>query len=643
MICTGAFVCRYFYGRMITMKKKQFKAESKKLLDLMVNSIYTHKEIFLRELISNASDAEDKLHFRLLTDNSADAQSEELMIRISPDKEARTITITDNGIGMTAAELENNLGVIARSGSQLFKTENADSKDIDIIGQFGVGFYAAFMVSSKVRVVSKAYGSDEADCWESEGADGFTVSPCEKESHGTEITLYLKEDTDEVKYSQYLEPYTLSALVKKYSNYIRYPIKMMMPESRPVEGKEGEYETVETDTVLNSMLPLWKKNKNEITKEEYNAFYKDAYHDYDDPLKVIHTKTEGSATFDALLFIPSHAPFDYYTKDYEKGLQLYSKGVLITEKCADLLPDHFNFVRGLVDSEDLSLNISREMLQHDHQLKLIAKTIAKKIKSELLKLLKDDRESYEKFFKAFGASIKFGVYNDYGVNKDELKELLMFVSSKEEKLVTLEEYVSRMQEDQKTIYYAAADSIEKAKMLPQVDSALAKGYEVLYFTDYMDEFAVRMLMSYNDKTFVNVCSGEADFETDEEKEENKTENESNEELFNVMKDALGDKVSAVRFTHKLGKHPSCLSNEGFLSAEMEKVLNAMPGNNGAKAELVLEINAEHPIAGKLKAMLPDNKEKLADYAKLLYNEARLIGGMSIEDPVEFSTLICSLM
>ena len=625
------------------MKKKQFKAESKKLLDLMVNSIYTHKEIFLRELISNASDAEDKLHFRLLTDNSADAQSEELMIRISPDKEARTITITDNGIGMTAAELENNLGVIARSGSQLFKTENADSKDIDIIGQFGVGFYAAFMVSSKVRVVSKAYGSDEADCWESEGADGFTVSPCEKESHGTEITLYLKEDTDEVKYSQYLEPYTLSALVKKYSNYIRYPIKMMMPESRPVEGKEGEYETVETDTVLNSMLPLWKKNKNEITKEEYNAFYKDAYHDYDDPLKVIHTKTEGSATFDALLFIPSHAPFDYYTKDYEKGLQLYSKGVLITEKCADLLPDHFNFVRGLVDSEDLSLNISREMLQHDHQLKLIAKTIAKKIKSELLKLLKDDRESYEKFFKAFGASIKFGVYNDYGVNKDELKELLMFVSSKEEKLVTLEEYVSRMKEDQKTIYYAAADSIEKAKMLPQVDSALAKGYEVLYFTDYMDEFAVRMLMSYNDKTFVNVCSGEADFETDAEKEENKTENESNEELFNVMKDALGDKVSAVRFTHKLGKHPSCLSNEGFLSAEMEKVLNAMPGNNGAKAELVLEINAEHPIAGKLKAMLPDNREKLADYAKLLYNEARLIGGMSIEDPVEFSTLICSLM
>ncbi len=625
------------------MKKKQFKAESKKLLDLMVNSIYTHKEIFLRELISNASDAEDKLHFRLLTDNSADAQSEELMIRISPDKEARTITITDNGIGMTAAELENNLGVIARSGSQLFKTENADSKDIDIIGQFGVGFYAAFMVSSKVRVVSKAYGSDEADCWESEGADGFTVSPCEKESHGTEITLYLKEDTDEVKYSQYLEPYTLSALVKKYSNYIRYPIKMMMPESRPVEGKEGEYETVETDTVLNSMLPLWKKNKNEITKEEYNAFYKDAYHDYDDPLKVIHTKTEGSATFDALLFIPSHAPFDYYTKDYEKGLQLYSKGVLITDKCADLLPDHFNFVRGLVDSEDLSLNISREMLQHDHQLKLIAKTIAKKIKSELLKLLKDDRESYEKFFKAFGASIKFGVYNDYGVNKDELKELLMFVSSKEEKLVTLEEYVSRMQEDQKAIYYAAADSIEKAKMLPQVDSALAKGYEVLYFTDYMDEFAVRMLMSYNDKTFVNVCSGEADFETDEEKEENKTENESNEELFNVMKDALGDKVSAVRFTHKLGKHPSCLSNEGFLSAEMEKVLNAMPGNNGAKAELVLEINAEHPIAGKLKAMLPDNREKLADYAKLLYNEARLIGGMSIEDPVEFSTLICSLM
>ncbi len=625
------------------MAKKQFKAESKKLLDLMVNSIYTHKEIFLRELISNASDAEDKLHFRLLTDNSADAESEDLAIRITPDKDARTITVTDNGIGMTAEELENNLGVIARSGSQLFKTENADSKDIDIIGQFGVGFYAAFMVSSKVRVISRAYGSDEANCWESEGADGFTVSPCEKESHGTEITLYLKEDTEEVNYSRYLEQYTLSSLVKKYSNYIRYPIKMMMSESRPVEGKEGEYETVEVDTVLNSMLPIWKKNKNEITKEEYGAFYKEAYHDYDEPLKVIHTKTEGSATFDALMFIPSHAPFDYYTKDYEKGLQLYSKGVLITEKCGDLLPDHFNFVRGLVDSEDLSLNISREMLQHDHQLKLIAKTLAKKIKSELLKLLKDDRESYEKFFKAFGASIKFGVYNDYGVNKDELKDLLMFVSSKEEKLVTLEEYVSRMAEEQKSIYYAAADSTEKAKMLPQVDSALAKGYEVLYFTDYMDEFAVRMLMTYNEKNFVNVCSGEADFETDEEKEENKTENESNGELFKVMKDALGDKVSAVRFTHKLGKHPSCLSNEGYLSAEMEKVLNAMPGSNGAKAELVLEINAEHPIAEKLKAMLPDNREKLADYAKLLYNEARLIGGMSIEDPVEFSTLICSLM
>ncbi len=579
----------------------------------------------------------------MLTDNSADAGSEELAIRITPDKDARTITITDNGIGMTAEELENNLGVIARSGSQLFKTENADSKDIDIIGQFGVGFYAAFMVSSKVRVISKAYGSDEANCWESEGADGFTVSPCEKESHGTEIVLYLKEDTDEVNYSRYLEQYTLSSLVKKYSNYIRYPIKMMMSESRPVEGKEGEYETVETDTVLNSMLPIWKKNKNEISKEEYDAFYKEAYHDYDEPLKVIHTKTEGSATFDALMFIPSHAPFDYYTKDYEKGLQLYSKGVLITEKCGDLLPDYFNFVRGLVDSEDLSLNISREMLQHDHQLKLIAKTVAKKIKSELLKLLKDDRENYEKFFKVFGASIKFGVYNDYGVNKDELKDLLMFVSSKEEKLVTLEEYVSRMADGQDSIYYAAADSTEKAKMLPQVDSALAKGYEVLYFTDYMDEFAVRMLMTYDEKSFVNVCSGEADFETDEEKEENKTENESNEELFKVMKDALGDKVSSVRFTHKLGKHPSCLSNEGYLSAEMEKVLNAMPGSSGAKAELVLEINAEHPIAEKLKAMFPDNREKIADYAKLLYNEARLIGGMSIEDPVEFSTLICSLM
>lgn len=646
--CTGAFVFDKIYQneRMSKMKKKQFKAESKKLLDLMVNSIYTHKEIFLREIISNASDAEDKLRFRLLTDNSEQAseeQKEELFIRIAPDKEARTITVTDNGIGMTAEELENNLGVIARSGSQLFKTENADNKDVDIIGQFGVGFYAAFMVSDKVTVVSKAYGSEEANCWESEGADGFTVSSCEKEGHGTEITLHIKADTDEVNYSQYLEPYTLSALVKKYSNYIRYPIKMMMPESRPVEGKEGEYETVETDTVLNSMLPIWKKSKSEITKEEYDSFYKDAFHDYEEPLKVIHTKTEGSATFDALLFIPSHAPFDYYTKDYEKGLRLYSKGVLITEKCGDLLPDYFNFVRGLVDSEDFSLNISREMLQHDHQLKLIAKTISKKIRTELLKLLKDDREAYEKFFTAFGASLKFGVYNNYGADKDELKDLIMFKSSKEEKFVTLEEYTSRMPEEQKAIYYAASESVEKAKMLPQVDAALSKGYEVLFFTEYMDEFAARMLMSYNDKTFVNVCSGEADLESDAEKEENETENKSNEELFAAMKEALGDKVSAVRFTHKLGSHPSCLTNEGFLSAEMEKVLNSMPGNNGAKAELVLEINAEHPIAEKLKTLYAENKEKLADYAKLLYNEARLIGGMSIEDPVEFSTLICSLM
>ncbi len=625
------------------MKKKQFKAESKKLLDLMVNSIYTHKEIFLRELISNASDALDKLHFRLLTDNSADASTDELAIRLTVDKDARTLTISDNGIGMTAEELENNLGIIAKSGSQAFKAENADNKDVDIIGQFGVGFYAAFMVSSKVVVNSKAYGSDEANCWESEGADGFTVSPCEKETNGTDITLYLKDDTEEVNYSRYLEQYTISSLVKKYSNYIRFPIKMMMSSSRPVEGKEGEYETVEEDTVLNSMLPIWKKSKSEITEDEYNSFYKEVFMDYENPLKVIHTKTEGSATFDALLYIPSHAPFDYYTKEYEKGLRLYSKGVLITEKCGELLPDHFNFVRGLVDSEDLSLNISREMLQHDHQLKLIAKTVSKKIKSELTRLLKDKREDYEKFFEAFGASLKFGVYNDYGANKDELKDLLLFKSSKEEKYVTLEEYVSRMADGQTAIYYAAADSIEKAKMLPQVDAALSKGYEVLYFTEYMDEFAIRMLMEYNEKTFVNVCSGEADFQTDEEKEEAKTENESNEELFKAMKETLGDKVSSVRFTHKLGKHPSCLTNEGVLSAEMEKVLSSMPGSTGAKAELVLEINADHPVAEKIKLLYGTDNDRLADYTKLLYNEARLIGGMTIEDPVEFASLVCSLM
>ena len=625
------------------MRKKQFKAESKKLLDLMINSIYTHKEIFLRELISNASDALDKLYFRSLTDDTVQLNREDFYIRISPDKENRTLTISDNGIGMTADELENNLGVIAKSGSQAFKTENEKNDDVEIIGQFGVGFYSAFMVSKKVQVISRAFGSDEANCWEADGVDGYVIYPAEKETVGTDIILSISENTEEVSYDEFLDTYRLSALVKKYSNYIRYPIRMEVESSKPVEGKEGEYETVTEDRTLNSMLPLWKKNKSEITPEEYAAFYKEVFYDYEDPLRVIHSKTEGQATYNALMFIPAHTPFNYYTKEYEKGLQLYSKGVLITEKCADLLPDYFNFVRGLVDSEDLSLNISREMLQHDHQLKLIAKTIEKKIKSELSRMLSTDREKYETFFTAFGNSLKFGVYSDYGMHKDELQDLLLFKSSAEEKYVTLAEYVERMKSDQKSIYYASGESIEKIKMLPQAQAAVEKGYEILYLTEYVDEFAVKTLMQYNEKSFVNVCSAEADFDSEEDKEKLEKENASNEDMFAFMKEALGDKVKTVRFTHKLKQHPVCLSNEGMVSADMERVLNSMPGNEGVKAEFALEINETHPIAQKLKTLFSSDKDMLTKYTKLLYNQARLIGGMSIEDPTEFAVLICELM
>ena len=625
------------------MRQKQFKAESKKLLDMMINSIYTHKEIFLRELISNASDALDKLYFRSLTDETVGMSKDDFYIRISLDKDARTITISDNGIGMTADELENNLGVIAKSGSQKFKTDNAESADVEIIGQFGVGFYSSFMVSKNVKVISRAFGSDEANCWESSGVEGYTVSPCEKETVGTDIILTIADNTEEVNYDEFLDQYKISSLVKKYSNYIRYPIKMLYETSKPVEGKEGEYETVQEDRTLNSMLPLWKKNKSEITEEEYNQFYKDVFYDYDAPLRVIHSKTEGQATYNALLYIPSHAPFDYYSKNYEKGLQLYSKGVLISDKCKELLPDYFNFVRGLVDSEDLSLNISREMLQHDHQLKLIARTIEKKVKSELLKMLNTDREKYEKFFDEFGTSIKFGVYSDYGMHKDELSDLLLFKSSHEKKYVTLKEYVERMKADQKSIYYAAGETIDRIEMLPQAEAVKDKGYEILYLTDYVDEFAVRTLMQFEEKTFVNICADDADFDSEEEKEALKSDNEANKEMFDLMKEALGDAVQTVRFTHKLKNHPACLSSEGMLSAEMEKVLNAMPGNNGVKAELALEINADHPIAEKLKQFFAEDQETLKKYAKLLYGQARLIGGMSLENPGEFSNLICELM
>ena len=625
------------------MRTKQFKAESKKLLDLMINSIYTHKEIFLRELISNASDAVDKLDFRSLTDQNVGMSHGDFEIRITPDKENRTLTISDNGIGMTKEELEANLGTIAKSGSLAFKQENADAKDIDVIGQFGVGFYSAFMVSDCVTVESRAYGESEAYRWQSKGVEGYTVEECDKPDVGTTITLHIKDDTDEEKYSQFLEEYTIKTIVKKYSDYVRYPIRMTVEKRRLKEGTEDEYETVKEDETLNSMIPLWKKNKKEIKPEEYEAFYKDKFMDYEKPLKVIHYKTEGQATYDALLFIPSHAPFDYYTKEYEKGLQLYSKGVLIMDKCKDLLPDHFSFVKGLVDSEDLSLNISREVLQHDHQLKLIAKTIEKKIDSELKKMLETDREAYEEFFKAFGMQIKFGVYSDYGIHKDSLKDLLLFYSSSEKKPVTLKEYVSRMKDGQKDIYYAAGETTDKIDMLPQVDSVKDKGYEILYLTDYVDEFALRALSEYDGKTFVNVCTEDVDLGTEEEKEALKKENEDNADMLKEMKEALGENVHEVRFTDKLKDHPVCLSSEGAISLEMQKVLNAMPDGKDAKATVVLEINANHPIAEKLKSLYKDNKDSLCDYAKILYAQARLIGGMSVDDPVELSNLVCNLM
>ena len=625
------------------MRTKQFKAESKKLLDLMINSIYTHKEIFLRELISNASDAVDKLYFRSLTDQNVGMSHDDFEIRITPDKENRTLTISDNGIGMTKEELEANLGTIAKSGSLAFKQENADAKDIDVIGQFGVGFYSAFMVSDCVTVESRAYGESEAYRWQSKGVEGYTVEECDKPDVGTTITLHIKDDTDEEKYSQFLEEYTIKTIVKKYSDYVRYPIRMTVEKRRLKEGTEDEYESVKEDETLNSMIPLWKKNKKEIKPEEYEAFYKDKFMDYEKPLKVIHYKTEGQATYDALLFIPSHAPFDYYTKEYEKGLQLYSKGVLIMDKCKDLLPDHFSFVKGLVDSEDLSLNISREVLQHDHQLKLIAKTIEKKIDSELKKMLETDREAYEEFFKAFGMQIKFGVYSDYGIHKDSLKDLLLFYSSSEKKPVTLKEYVSRMKDGQKEIYYAAGETTDKIDMLPQVDSVKDKGYEILYLTDYVDEFALRALSEYDGKTFVNVCTEDVDLGTEEEKEALKKENEDNADMLKEMKEAIGENVHEVRFTDKLKDHPVCLSSEGAISLEMQKVLNAMPDGKDAKATVVLEINANHPIAEKLKSLYKDNKDSLCDYAKILYAQARLIGGMSVDDPVELSNLVCNLM
>ncbi len=633
------------------MRTRQFKSESKKLMDMMINSIYTHKEIFLRELISNASDALDKLYFRSLTDNSVGIAPDDFEIRLVADKEARTLKIIDNGCGMTEEELDKNLGTIAKSGSLAFKQENEKKDNVDIIGQFGVGFYSAFMVSDRVTVESRAFGSDEAFCWSSSGAEGYTVEPCDKETVGTVVTLHIKENAGDENYDEFLDQYRLSALVKKYSDYIRHPIRMDFVTREPIEKPEGaedaptEYRDVTENRTLNSMIPLWKKSKSEIGPDEYNTFYKDKFYDYTEPARVIHTKTEGQATYSALMFIPKHPPFDYYTKEYEKGLQLYSKGVLIMDKCAELLPDYFSFVKGLVDSEDLSLNISRETLQHDGQLKLIAKTLEKKIRSELEKMLKDEREAYEEFFKAFGIQLKFGVYNDYGMNKESLKNLLIFRSSREKKYTTLKEYTDRMAEGQESIYYACGETDEKIEMLPQTDAVRDRGYEILYLTENVDEFAIKMLGEYEGKKFVNICDDDLSLDSEEEKKALEEENAASEDMLKEMKESIGDKINSVRFTNKLKEHPVCLTSEGGISLEMEKVLNSMPGSDGNKvtARLVLEINASHPIAEKLKALYGSDKETLKKYAKLLYGEACLIGGKSVPDPAEHSALVCELM
>lgn len=627
------------------MQTKEFKAESKRLLDMMINSIYTHKEIFLREIISNASDAIDKLYFKSLTDTSVGMKKSDFAINIAIDKENRTLTVSDNGIGMTEEDLENNLGTIANSGSFAFKKDNDLGDDVDIIGQFGVGFYSTFMVANEVTVVTKAFGNDQAYKWTSDGVEGYTIEECDKpDGAGTTITLKLKDDTDDEKYSTYLDQYQIQSLVKKYSDYIRFPIRMEVDHTHyNEEGKEPEvHKAIET---LNSMTPIWKKNKSELKDEDYNNFYMEKFGDYEPPVAHIHSNNEGVATYDALLYIPARAPFDYYSKDYEKGLQLYSSGVMIMEKCADLLPDWFSFVKGVVDSEDLSLNISRELLQQDRQLKIIAKNLEKSIKNELAKLLKNDREKYEKFYSVFGLQFKFGIYQSYGAANETLKDLLMFPSSFDGKNVTLKEYVSRMKEDQKEIYYACGETKERIEMLPQLEKIKDKGYEVLYFTQDVDEFAIKVMINYDGKPFKSISDADLDLDTEEEKEEAKKLDEENKDMFSFMQEAIADKVKTVRLSKKLKTHPVCLSSDGSITIEMEKVLNAMPQNDGnkVKAEKALEINPNHPIFEKLKDLYANDKDKLKDYAKLLYDQALLIEGMSIDNPVEFANLVCELM
>lgn len=639
------------------MAKKQFKAESKKLLDLMIHSIYTNKEIFLRELISNSSDALDKLYYKSLTSGELGIKRNDFYIQITPDKELRTLTIRDNGIGMSKDELENNLGTIAKSGSLGFKEEqeknkdeNTKAKNIDIIGQFGVGFYSAFMVSDIVSVTSKAFGSDEAYRWVSRGADGYTIEEASLDGHGTEIVLTIKEDTDGENYSSFLEDYTIRNLIKKYSDYIRYPIRMMVEKSRPVgeteEGKAPEFEKYNELETLNSMEPIWKRQKSKVKPEEYNDYYKSKYMDYMDPARVIRTNVEGVSSFTALMFIPGHAPFDYYTKEYEKGLQLYSSGVMIMDKCKDLLPDYFNFVKGLVDSQDLSLNISREMLQQDRQLKNIAKNVEKKIKRDLEDFLKNDRDGYEKFFENFGKQLKYGLYESYGMNREVLEDLVLFYSSTEQKNVTLAEYLERMKDDQNAIYYAAGESIKKIDLLPQTEFVKSKGYEILYLTDEMDEFVFNILGQYKDKPFKSVSAEDiAEDDTEEAKENMKKLEEDNKELLEDIKNALGDKVSEVKLSPRLKSSAVCLTTKGDISLEMEKILSAMPMDQGIKAERVLELNPEHSVFEALNKIKSDDADgkKLEVYANLLYDQALLISGLQIDDPVEFSKSICQLI
>ncbi|MEH7427616.1 molecular chaperone HtpG [Priestia megaterium] len=624
------------------MSKKEFKAESKRLLELMINSIYSQKEVFLRELLSNSSDAIDKIYYKALTDDSLRFNKESYYIKVTPDKTNRILTITDTGIGMTQEELESSLGTIARSGSLAFKNENETKDGHTIIGQFGVGFYAAFMVADVVTVISKALGSGEAYKWESTGADGYTIEPCEKETVGTQIILKIKENTEDETYDEYLEEYRLKEIIKKYSDFIRYPIKMDITEKRPKEGSDNELEDYTEEQVINSMVPIWKKNKNELTSEDYEQFYSEKRYGFDKPLTHLHINVDGTIRYNAILFIPENSPFDYYSKEFEKGLELYSNGVLIMNKCADLLPDYFSFVKGMVDSEDLSLNISREILQQDRQLQLIAKSIGKKIKNELKSLLKNEREKFEKFYKSFGRQLKYGVYSDFGSNKDVLKDLLLFYSSTEKKLVTLDEYVSRMPEDQKYIYYASGESYDRIEKLPQAELVADKGYEILYFTEDIDEFAIKMLMTYEEKEFKSVSSSNLGIEAEEE-QINESEERENKELFDYMKKALAGKVGDVRASKRLKTHPVCLSADGEVTIEMEKILSAMPDNQHVKAEKVLEINVNHDVFASLKDAFESDKGKLDLYTNLLYNQALLIEGLSISDPVEFTNDICKIM